>query len=105
MDEPPQSVRNAPGSMMMTVMPSGAHLVVQHLGEALDGELGRLVRGEARRAADAAADRGELKDVPDRCARSTGRAALVTLTTPKKFVSTCARKSSSEVSSMGDELA
>jgi hypothetical protein len=37
---------------------------------------------------------------PPRWARSTGRAARVTFTAPHRFVSSCARKSASDVSSM-----
>jgi hypothetical protein len=38
---------------------------------------------------------------PDRWARRTGSAALVTFTTPKRLVSIWVRKSSSAVSSIG----
>ena len=42
---------------------------------------------------------------PEPCSRSTGNAAVVTLTTPNKLASTCARKSSAGVSSTEPELA
>jgi hypothetical protein len=49
---------------MITFTPNPRGLAGQHLREALDGELGRLVGTQPGRAADASADRRELHEDP-----------------------------------------
>jgi hypothetical protein len=63
MDEPAQSVRMAPGSARVTLIPKSATLLGEHPGEAFDSELSGLV-GTQPGGRQPPADRGDLDEVP-----------------------------------------
>ena len=72
-------------------------LGVERFGDRLEGRLGRAVEASAR-AGDEPGARADVDDAA--CARSTGSAARVTLSTPNTLVSNSARAWASEISSI-----
>jgi hypothetical protein len=98
-DDPPQSVRNPPGSTIVTWMPSGATSFCStpekpstaHFEVWYGARPGEVMRPSSEEI---------WMTWPAPCSRRTGSAARVTLMTPHRFVSICARKSSSSKSSI-----
>ncbi len=75
-------------------------LGVERFGDRLEGRLGRAVEASAR-TGDEPGARADVDDAA--CARSTGSAARVTLSTPNTLVSNSARAWASEISSIAEE--
>src|SRR6476469_271033 len=104
MDEPAQSVRMPPGSSTVTLTPSGATSFASTSEKPPTANFADWYADSPGVVTRPPTDE-TWTTWPAPCSRNTGSAALVTLTTPKKLASTCARKSSAGVSSTDPELA
>ncbi|MDT7600386.1 MAG: hypothetical protein QOK26_2463 [Pseudonocardiales bacterium] len=93
-----------PGSSTVTLMPSGA---TSRLSTSEKPPTAHFAAWYAD--SPSAGPRPPTEDTwmmwPAPCSRSTGRAALVTFTTPSRLVSICSRKSSAVMSSTEARLA